>query len=171
MTSERIDKNFICNLRRSLTTGGSYETIPVMSAHKREWQSWYDMIRRCTDPEDSRYRNYGGRGIRVSSVWLSSFQAFLVDMGHKPHPKMTIERNDNDGDYTPENCRWVHKSEQAKNRSTTKLTQAKVRQIRELAATRGPWGVLRLSDIGQMVGVTGSMVSRIVNNRLWKEIA
>jgi len=74
------------------------------------------MKQRCSNPKNKDYSNYGGKGIRVCSRWLHSFENFILDMGKKPTIKHTIERFDNEENYKPSNCGWATPQEQSKNR-------------------------------------------------------
>lgn len=80
------------------------------------YKTWSNMVSRCCNEDDSSYANYGGRGIEVCDEWRNSFEAFAADMGIPPSPEHSIDRRDNDGNYTPENCRWATKSQQMRNR-------------------------------------------------------
>jgi len=79
------------------------------------YQSWTAMKARCLNPNDENYKYYGGRGITVCRRWLD-FENFLADMGLRPSGKMSIERNDVNGNYEPGNCCWIPHADQSKNR-------------------------------------------------------
>lgn len=73
------------------------------------------MIARCHNPKDASFVRYGARGISVCQRWRDSFSAFLEDMGDKPVPSMSLDRVDNDGPYSKDNCRWTTQREQRRN--------------------------------------------------------
>jgi hypothetical protein len=77
------------------------------------YRLWHNIMRRCYDPKNLAYKNYGGRGIKVCKRW-HSFELFYKDMGEKPKGK-SIERKNNNGNYSPSNCKWETKLIQANN--------------------------------------------------------
>jgi hypothetical protein len=71
------------------------------------------MKQRCQNPNNSKYKDYGGRGIKVCDAW-QDFENFFADMGSRPNNR-TLDRIDNDGNYEPGNCRWATPKEQRIN--------------------------------------------------------
>lgn len=94
-------------IRRNFIHGGS-----KLAEHR----VWREMKKRCYNPKCQGYKNYGGRGIIVCNRWLHLFRNFLSDMGKRPSKFHSIDRKDNNGNYTPSNCQWSTKLRQNRNR-------------------------------------------------------
>lgn len=86
------------------------------SAVSRAYNSWRGMRERCNDPNNTHYKYYGGKGIKVCDEWEKSFLTFLNDMGGRPTGK-TLDRINPHLGYYKENCRWVTDSMQAFNKN------------------------------------------------------
>jgi hypothetical protein len=126
---------------------------------------WTGMKQRCNNPNSRSYPGYGGRGIKVCEEW----QKFSGFMQWTEFPKyergLQIDRIDNDGDYSPDNCRWVAPSVNARNRGYCKVTHGDVRAIRMLA-----WSGVGHSDIAKIFGVSKSEISHVMTFRIWGDI-
>jgi len=79
----------------------------------REYGTWAAMIGRCTNPNNQDFKHYGGRGIQVCDRW-KEFANFFSDMGVRP-VGMELDRIDNSGNYSPDNCRWTTHKENSRN--------------------------------------------------------
>lgn len=83
------------------------------------YNTWRGMISRCGNPSDKSYPYYGGRGVTVCDRW-QSFESFLEDMGDRPAGS-EIDRKDNSGPYEKENCHWVTRQQNGRNRRSNRI--------------------------------------------------
>lgn len=88
-----------------------------------EYRVWQTMRLRCTEPSNPAWKDYGGRGITICRQWLDSPEQFLADLGPKPSAAHELDRRDNDGPYSPDNCRWVVRKVNCRNRRSNRLIE------------------------------------------------
>lgn len=107
------------------THGHSWLTAKRGSLESKCYYTWQAIKRRCNNPGDKRYSDYGGRGIRVCAEWETSYEAFLGDMGLPPSADHQIDRIENDEGYSPGNCRWASRKENGRNKRNNSIIHAK----------------------------------------------
>lgn len=96
----------------------------INKIEKSMYKIYASMKQRCLNKKTKGYENYGARGIKICERWINSFENFYNDMGLRPSLKHSIDRIDNDGDYTPENCKWALHEEQMQH--TTKTVEVTI---------------------------------------------
>lgn len=92
----------------------------IGNSEKPEHYIWRSMLARCNRKTAKDYYKYGARGITVCPEW-ASYETFIADMGERPSAEYSLDRLDNNGPYHPDNCQWRTRSEQQKNKSSTRL--------------------------------------------------
>ena len=128
--------------------------------------SYKEMIRRCSDKNSISYPRYGGRGISVCKRWVDDENAFFKDMGKRPDGT-SLDRIDNNGDYSPSNCKWSTHAEQSQNTRETKLTSDLVRTMRQLKSEGVQMKKIWL-DLAPNASYSG--VVSAINGKSWKNI-
>jgi len=127
-----------------------------------EYITWHSMKSRVLNPKDAKYKDYGGRDIKICEAWVNSFETFYNDMGKRPSPSHSIDRIDVNGNYEPSNCRWATATEQANNRrNSVKFTyKGDIKSIPEFARQYGlPRGL-----ISQRIYILGWDISKAIEH-------
>jgi len=88
--------------------------------YPREYGAWKDMRARCRNPNNTDWKDYGGRGITICAEW-EDFAKFFADMGPKPSRSHSLDRREVNGNYEPANCRWADAEMQASNQRRVHL--------------------------------------------------
>jgi len=160
------------NLRTSNTRSCGCLQIDMAKKNRKHgavgtktYRCWCAMKTRCTNPKEKDYERYGARGITICDRWLNSFENFLQDMGYCPNNALTIERINNNGNYEPSNCKWGTVTEQARNRTTTKLTMEKAVEIRYLYNT----SYITYKELASIYNVHLCTIFDAVKYKTWKE--
>lgn len=118
----------------------------------RLFRIWSGMHSRCYNPKTNNYQLYGGRGIYICEEWLKDFRSFekwAHENGYKDN--LSIDRIDNDGPYSPDNCRWATSKEQCNNRRSNKVLFA--------------FGESKtLEEWAEIVGISSDTISKRLNS-------
>ena len=141
----------------------SYKT-PGGTSHP-EYRLWANMKERCINHNHKDYKNYGARGITVCNRWINSFDDFIKDMGARPTPQHTIERQNVEGNYEPSNCIWLLKSLQRRTQRNVVLNEELVRYIRLQRDTGA-----RLRDVIKELGFKRATIAAVWYNNSWKDV-
>jgi len=132
----------------------------------RPFNTWEGMKARCYNKNHKSYKDYGGRGVKVCDEWKNDYLVFKTwALSNSYKEGLTIDRENNDGNYEPSNCRWVTIEEQAYNRRSTKLTWAKVHLIRQVIHNK----LCSIKELANVYNVSIGQIWNIVNNKCWKE--
>ena len=149
----------------SIQIGSRWGEWTVLSAHPHYqalYTCWTDMCRRCTNHERPEYHNYGGRGISVCLEWKHSFACFYAWALSGFKAGLSLDCIDNNGDYSPANCRWATSKMQSRNKRTNRVTSATVLQIRNEFKS----GV-RQCELAHRFGLSAVMIHNIVRDKRW----
>lgn len=139
-------------------------TTHNLSGHEL-YSTWKGMHYRCYSEQSKSYKNYGGRGIKVCEEWhdLNNFIEW-GETNRRPTKKHTLDRIDNDGDYTPENCRWATPKQQARNTRANKLNDTIVKDIKRLYKKHN-----NQREVARVLGISYKLVYLVVNNKTWED--
>ena len=102
-----------------------YRTHTLLKPSRKTtlYSAWKHMIDRCYNPKNISHKWYKEKNILVCDRWKDSFKFFVDDMGQKPTPKHSLDRINNTESYSPSNCRWATKEQQANNVSSNRRLQ------------------------------------------------
>ena len=162
VTSSRTTSCGCLDYKRRATRNG----VSQSEIYKKAYSSWIGLNYRCSNKNLADYNNYGGRGITVCNRWkldnVDGFNNFINDLG-LPNIEIknpSVERIDVNGNYEPNNCKWIEFSEQHYNKRTTIITKDDVKLIRQLYKNKD----LTLDELAIKFKCCRSNIEKIVYN-------
>lgn len=128
-----------------------------------EYRAWSAMKQRCYNHKDKRYKDYGGREIKVCNRWKNSFIAFYKDMGKRPDG-LTLDRINNDNNYEPYNCRWATSIENSRHRRDIVASVKIANKVRKLHKS----GIMPKS-ISEQLNLSKYIIANILYYEHWSK--
>lgn len=127
------------------------------------YSKWWSIKKRCYGIKSKYFYLYGGRGIVMAKQWKDDFMSFYNwSIKNGWAEGLQIDRIDNNGNYTPENCRYVEAKTNAQNRRTTKINTDIVNDLRSKK-----YAGMTHNQIGRTIGVSQATVTQIINKKTW----
>lgn len=154
-------------LRKEISTQNALANTKHGLKHTKIYSVWHGIKTRCYNINSKDYQNYGGRGIKMCDEWRNDVQAFYYWAINNGHDKnLTIDRIDVNGDYSPNNCRWISRCEQERNKRRTRyLTyNGETHCMKEWAEIIG----INYSTLKSRLGVKKWSVERALNEKVMK---
>lgn len=154
---------------RETSSCGCYK-IERLTKHNLSYHSlyklWISIKSRCYNKNVKCWGSYGGRGIKVCGEWLNNFKSFYdwaIKNGWRKG--LTIDREENDGDYTPDNCRFITRAENSRNTRQTKLVWNDVSEIRNIKLLIPK---ITLREIAKAYSVSRVTIWEVLKNKTWR---
>lgn len=142
----------------------------IVESTNKLYYVYTSMMARCYNPNKRCWKDYGGRGISVCFTWRNNRDTFFVWALRSGYQEgMLIDRENNDGNYTPRNCRWVNRVTSSRNRRSAKLTLADACVIKDLCSIPRPnrSGLQQL--VAALYGIDETTVAEIKRGDIWKD--
>lgn len=110
-----------CYQRERTAEANTVHGMVRRGKHHPIYRTWYHMLQRCENPNTSNYKYYGGRGIKVYDEWHNAEKFIDWALANGWEKGLQLDRSDSDGNYEPDNCRWVTSKENNRNRRSNHL--------------------------------------------------